>query len=86
MSTWWYVILILVLVALGLFYVRYRRNSARNHNNDRVDSTLPSRDFAQERQTDRVSHMSDEDRTWEADSLARDQVARERKQTPPMQK
>lgn len=85
MSTWWYVIVILALVALGLFYLRYRRNRAGIRNGDRLDSTLPARDFTQERETDRVDNMSAEDRTWEADSLARNRAAHERDQIPPAQ-
>jgi LPXTG-motif cell wall-anchored protein len=89
MSTWWYVIVILALVALGLLYLRYRRNhagisDAGSRNGDRRDSTLPARDFTQEREADRVGHMTAEDRTWEAASIGRNRAAGERDQTPPM--
>lgn len=84
MSNWWYVIVILALVALGVLYLRYRRNHAGIRDRDPLDSPLPGRDFAQEREADRVGHMTAEDHTWEAASLARNRATEEQHQTPPV--
>jgi len=84
MSTSWYVLVIVVLAALGiLYYLRYRRSSAGGSPFDRRDTVRPNRDFAQERETSRTDHMSEEDRAWEADSLQRNREEQAGRQPPP---
>jgi hypothetical protein len=84
MSDWWYVLVIAAIAALGIFYyLRSRRMSAGRSPFDRGDVVRPDRDFAEERETSRTSQMSDEDRTWEADSLERNREAQARKTPPP---
>lgn len=83
MSNWWYVLAIVAIAALGILYLRYRRRSSGQITLDRRNSADPNRDFAQERETSRTSHMSEEDRTWEADSLQRNR--QEPAESPPQQ-
>ncbi len=84
MSNWWYVLVIVVLAALGiLYYLRYRRSSAGGAPLNRRDTVRPNRDFAQERETSRTGHMSEEDRAWEADSIERNREEQARRQPPP---
>jgi hypothetical protein len=83
MSGWWFVLAIVVLAVAGILYLRARKNSDSGRSDIRPQSAVPDRDFTQEREADRVSQMSEEDRTWEAASLQSSQEARERDQSPP---
>jgi hypothetical protein len=71
MSTSW--LLIIVLVAAGVLYATYRRNFRD------VAKAPPlvdpaTRNYSQERETARLSHLSEEDRAWESASLQRHQA------------
>jgi hypothetical protein len=86
MSGWVYVLVIVVLAAVGVLYLRSRRSGNGGRIGrivDRQDSGQPPRDYAREREADRVSHMSEEDRTWEAASLQKNREAQAREQPPP---
>lgn len=54
-----------------------RRRATRSSAND--DQHV-STDYAQDRETNRLAHMSDEDRAWESASLQRERNSRERSQ------
>lgn len=83
MSDWWYIIVIVALAAVGLLVLRSRLTGAGGRTGEPRDLAQPPRDFGQERETDRVGHLSEEDRSWEAASLKRNQEARARNQAPP---
>ncbi len=76
---WWYALVIVVILAVALVvYARARRAGTPAGQGD--DS---SRDYRGERETNRTSGMSDEDREWEAASLERNRQAQEQDRTPP---
>ena len=84
MSEWWYVIGIAVvaLVAAGVVLRSARR---RGNGAGRDAPQLGARargDFAQDREDDRLAHVSEEDRTWQAASLQRNRDARARDDEP----
>jgi hypothetical protein len=47
------------------------------------DATPPTRDFDQERETNRAGQMSADDRAWETESKQRETTNQAAKQTPP---
>jgi hypothetical protein len=76
---WWYALVLVVILAVALVvYARARRAGTPVSQGD--DS---SRDYREERETNRTSGMSDEDREWEAASLERNLQAQDRHRTPP---
>lgn len=76
---WWYALVIVVILGVALVvYARARRVSTPAGRGD--DG---SRDYRDEREANRTSGMSDEDRAWEAASLERNRQAQERDRTPP---
>lgn len=81
MSDWWYVIAIVVIAALAIAYLLYQRANASGGGD--VDNSGPARDYTEERETNRVGGMSDEDREWEAGSQRKNREAQERDQSPP---
>jgi hypothetical protein len=79
MSEAWYV-LIIVAAALCVFLVlRARRSAEKTRRDNLVESSTDSRDYVQERETNRMSNMSESDQAWQAASLKRnsDNQARE---------
>jgi hypothetical protein len=77
MSDWWFlVLLVLVLAALGMLYLRLRSQRDPVYRPRGADSG--SRDFTSERETTRVGQLSDADRAWEASSLQRNRDAEDR--------
>jgi membrane protein implicated in regulation of membrane protease activity len=77
MSDWWfYVLLIAILAALGILYLRLRSRREPSQTTGGADSG--PRDFTSERETTRVGQLSDEDRAWEASSLQKDRDAEDR--------
>lgn len=79
MSTWWYVLIVVVLVVLIALTLRSRRQRPRLRE---TDATATSRNFSAEREDARRTHMSTEDRDWEAGSLQRQRDARSREEPP----
>jgi hypothetical protein len=71
MATGWYVIVVVILAAAALFYVRGRGKRFGPSQASPPDGTSASSDFVQDRETSRLSHMSADDRAWEAASLER---------------
>jgi hypothetical protein len=81
MEARWIILAIIVLAVLGIVYVVLRRNSRT----ERLDAgtSAASRDFPGERETSRLTGMSEEDRTWQAASLEKDRANREQKPPTP---
>ena len=77
MSNWWYLIVIVALVAGVILYLRARQKSPGRGSSDPLGSTGVPADFRQDREDSRRAHMSDEDRAWETASLRKDQATRE---------
>ena len=69
MSDWWYVIAIAGLAAVVGLYLRSRGSRSRPSSGDRQAGEGPRPDFAQDREDNRLAHMSEADRDWEAASL-----------------
>lgn len=69
---WWLVILLAVVVLAGTIALRMRGKQRAAMNNRPVSGTG---DFSGDRETNRVSRLSDEDRAWETASLQRSQDA-----------
>ena len=74
MSDWLIILLAIVVVAAAV--VAYMRVRAANASGP--ETADPSRNYTNERESDRVGGMSDEDREWEAASLKRNRDAQER--------
>ena len=81
MSNLWYLALVIVIVAVILYYSRYRTKQHERQNAAR-DSSGPPRDYAEEREVDRVSRLSEEDQAWEAASLKKNQDTIDQNQPP----
>lgn len=79
MPTSWFII-VLVILAAGIVYARYQRNSRHDSRMSLPLAGPSTRDYAQERETARLAHLSDDDRAWEAASLQRHQA----NQAPPV--
>jgi membrane protein implicated in regulation of membrane protease activity len=81
MSETWYV-LIIVAAALGVFLVlRARRSAEQTHRDNLAESGTDSRDYAQERETNRMNNMSESDQAWQAASLKRNSDNQARQQS-----
>ncbi len=81
MSNLWYLVLVIVIVAVLLYYSRYRTKTNERQNAVR-DKSGPPRDYVEEREVNRVSRLSEEDRAWEAASLKKNQDTIDRNQPP----
>lgn len=81
MSNLWYLLLVIVILAVILYYGRYRTKKNERQNAVR-DNPGPPRDYAQEREANRVSRLSEEDQAWEAASLKKNQETIDRNQPP----
>lgn len=79
MSDWWYIVAIVIVLAVAAFLYARSRNTGVSGG----EASDPSRDYRDERETDRLAGMSDEDREWETASLDRNRRAQERDHTPP---
>ncbi len=77
MSNWWYLIVIVALVAGIILFLRARQKSPGRGSSDPLEPTGAPSDFRQDREDSRRAHMSDEDRAWETASLGKDQATRE---------
>ncbi len=77
MSNWWYLIVIVALVAGIILFLRARQKSPGRGSSDPLGSTGGPADVRQDREESRRAHMSDEDRAWETASLRKDQATRE---------
>ena len=84
MSTWVSVLVILVLVAAAALYLRARgtRTGTRPADTERAGDG-PTPDVRHARETDRLAHLTKEDRAWENASLQRNRESHERDQAPP---
>ena len=71
MSDWWYGIAIGALAIVALRFLLLRGNASRRKGDDRQAGPSPAEDYPQDREDTRLSHMSDEDRAWEAASIDR---------------
>jgi membrane protein implicated in regulation of membrane protease activity len=81
MSETWYV-LIIVAAALGVFLVlRARRSAEQTHRDNLTESGTDTRDYAQERETNRMNNMSESDQAWQAASLKRNSDNQARQQS-----
>ncbi len=78
MSSWWYVILVLLVALVAVVYLRDRRNRAGTQRGQQTE-VIDGRDFQTERTDSRHAGMSAEDREWETASLRRNQDNEERK-------
>lgn len=65
---WWLVIAIAVIVTVGVRYLRTRRAGTVTGNDHTAG---PPTDFTRDREDNRISRLSAEDRAWEASSLQR---------------
>jgi membrane protein implicated in regulation of membrane protease activity len=83
MSDLWYVLIIVAAAVVVFLVLRARRTAERTRHTTLAGSDDGSRNYAQERETDRMSHMSDSDQAWQAASLQRNRDNQARKQTPP---
>ncbi|HET9662175.1 MAG TPA: hypothetical protein VFP05_17750 [Thermomicrobiales bacterium] len=82
MSNWWIVVIVIIfLVAIGLFAIRARREGQDAQAKAHAAANRSDRNYEQEREDSRVSHLSDEDRAWEAASLQKNREAQQ--QSPP---
>lgn len=78
MWDWWIILLVILIVTAAVIaYTRVRGGSTPDPETD------PSRNYTDERETDRVGGMSAEDREWEAASIQRNRDAEERDTAPP---
>ncbi len=77
MSSWWYLVVIVALVAGTILFLRDRQKRPDRGSSDPLGSTGVPADFRQDREESRRAHMSDEDRAWETASLRKDQATRE---------
>ena len=75
---WSILLIILIVEAAVIAYTRVRRGRAAG-----PESAGPSRNYTDERESDRVCGMSAEDREWEAASIQRNRDAKERDTAPP---
>ena len=86
MSEWWSVIAVGALAAAVVWVLRSRRSGTggpRGHRGDRDGRQDGApRDFAQDREDDRLAHMSEEERTWQAASLQRNRDGHARDDDP----
>lgn len=79
MPTWWYILIVVILVVLIALIVRSRRQRPRMRE---PDVAATARNFSEEREDARRTHMSTEDREWEAGSLQRQRDVDRQKQPP----
>jgi len=79
MSDWWIFLVIAGVVAIAVVYFVTQRHRSNTHRDDR--GVVPdTRDYVQERETNRLGNMSAEDQAWQAASLSKDRTTRERDQ------
>lgn len=86
MSSSWYIIALVGLIAVGILLMLYRRNQAGESLVRRGTESAAHRDYPMEREDARVGHMSAEDRAWETASLQRNQARIERGDAPAEQR
>lgn len=78
MPAWWSILVIVALVGFaGGLYLRARgdRTDTRRADHERTGEG-PARDIRQARETDRLAHLTEEDRGWERASLERNREPR----------
>ena len=83
MSGWWYVLIVLALVAIGAAIAWSRRTRTASRIATQDPPGPRSRNYTQERETTRTGGLSAEDQAWETDRLRRDQTAHDTDQVPP---
>ncbi len=79
MSDWWFLIVIVAVVAGVILFLRARQKRPSRGSTEPLDSTPVPTDFRQDREDSRRTHMSDEDRAWETASHGKDQATREQR-------
>jgi membrane protein implicated in regulation of membrane protease activity len=79
MSETWYVLIVVAAVVAVVLVLRARRSTEQTRRDNLAESGADTRDYAQERETNRMSNMSESDLAWQAASLKRnsDNQARE---------
>jgi hypothetical protein len=82
MSDLWYVLILVAVAVVGFRVLRTRRTAEQTRQDSVTESGTASRDYAQERETNRVSHMSESDQTWQAASLQRNRDNQARDKAP----
>ena len=83
MSTWWYVVAIVGLAAVGVVYLRARGTSNSGRSTaDRQAGVSAHPDYRQDREDSRLAQMSQEDRAWQTASLERNRESQERAHNP----
>jgi len=82
MSDLWYVLILVAVAVVGFRVLRARRTAEKTRRDTLAESDTASRDYAQERETNRVSHMSESDQEWQAASLQRNRDNQARDQAP----
>ena len=71
MSEIWYVLMIIAAATAVVLVLRARRSAAQTRRDSLAESDTGSRDYAQERETNRMSKMSNAEQAWQAASLQR---------------
>jgi hypothetical protein len=83
MSDTWYLLVIAVAAVAIYFMLRSRRTADHARRDALLESDAGPRDYDQERETNRMSHMSESDKAWQEASLQRHRDNQARDQTPP---
>lgn len=83
MSDTLYVLIIAVAAVAFYFMMRTRRTANRTRQDALLESDTGPRDYEQERETNRMSNMSESDQAWQAASLQRNRDNQARDQPPP---
>ncbi len=81
MTDSWYLIVIVVIAALVVLYLRGRQRNQRS-GGDSLPGGDAGRDFGAEREGTRLTGMSTADREWETASQRRNQENRDRTEAP----
>ncbi|MDQ3694609.1 MAG: hypothetical protein M3464_13430 [Chloroflexota bacterium] len=81
MTDSWYLIVIVVVAALVVLYLRGRQRNQRSGGDSQTGGDA-GRDFGVEREGTRLTGMSAEDREWETASQRRNQENQDRAETP----